>query len=153
MTSPEQRLADLGLALPPAHPVVANYAPCVASGALLFVAGHGPFVGGRPAHLGTVGVDVSVEEAREAARVVILNMLGTLKAELGELSRITRWVRAFVMVNAAPTFHEHYLVADGATDLLVAVFGEAGRPARSTVGMSLPFDMSVEIEAVVEHAP
>jgi len=153
MTTPEERIESLGLTLPSAHPVVANYSACITSGDLIFIAGHGPFVNGHPAYLGKVGAEVSLDVAREAARVVVLNILGTLKAELGELSRIRRWVRAFVMVNGAPTFHEHYLVADGATDLLVAIFGAAGRPARSAVGLSLPFDIAVEIEAMVEVDP
>ena len=81
----------------------------------------------------------------------MMNILGTLKSELGELSRISRFVKLQVLVNATPDFAQHHLVADGATDLLVRVFGEIGRPARSAVGVaSLPFDFSVEIEAVVE---
>jgi enamine deaminase RidA (YjgF/YER057c/UK114 family) len=95
--------------------------------------------------------DITVDRGREAAQVVMMNILGTLKAELGELSRIPRFVKLLVMVKATRDFGQHHLVADGATDVLVRGFGDIGRPARSAVGVaSLPFDFSVEIEAVVE---
>jgi enamine deaminase RidA (YjgF/YER057c/UK114 family) len=149
--SPEERLADMGVTLEMNHPVVANYAKAVRTGSLMFVSGHGPFVEGKVAFTGKIGGDVNVETGRMAARTVIVNLLGTLKAELGELSRISRWVKLLVLVNATPDFAEHHLVADGATDLLVGAFPEIGRPARSAVGMaSLPLNFSVEIEAVVE---
>ncbi|MDQ6747644.1 MAG: RidA family protein [Candidatus Dormibacteraeota bacterium] len=149
--SPEERLAELGVTLEMGHPVVANYAKAVRTGSLVFVSGHGPFVDGKAAFTGKLGEDVTVESGRQAARTVIVSLLGTLKAELGELSRISRWVKLLVLVNATPDFAEHHLVADGATDLLVEGFGEIGRPARSAIGMaSLPFNFSVEVEAVVE---
>ena len=123
----------------------------VRTGSLMFVSGHGPFVGGAPAITGKLGTEVTVETGREAARLVMLNLLGTLQSELGDLSRIARFVKLLVMVNSAPDFVQQHLVADGATDLLVKVFGDIGRPARSAVGMaSLPLNFSVEIEAVVE---
>lgn len=137
--------------LPAEHPVVANYAKTVRVGPLLFVAGHGPFVNGRPAHTGKLGAELGVSAGRKAAEVVMLNILGTLRSELGELSRVERFVKVVVFVNASADFTEHHLVADGATDLLVQVFGDRGRPARSAIGMaSLPFNFAVEIEAVVE---
>lgn len=149
--SPEEVLEREGLTLPVAHPVVANYVSTVRTGSLLFVSGHGPFVQGKPAYTGKLGIDLTVEEGRKAAETTLMNILGTLKTDLGELSRISRFVKLLVLVNAAPDFAQHHLVADGATDLLVKVFGEPGRPARSAVGMaSLPFNISVEIEAVVE---
>lgn len=149
--SPEEVLEREGLTLQVAHPVVANYVPTVRTGSLVFVSGHGPFVEGKPAHMGKLGFDLTVEDGRKAAETVLLNILGTLKGELGELSRISRFVKLLVLVNAALDFSQHHLVADGATDLLVKVFGETGRPARSAVGLaSLPFNFSVEIEAVVE---
>jgi len=149
--NPEEVLNREGLTLPVPHPVVANYVKTVRTGSLLFVSGHGPFVDGRPEHIGKLGADVTVDGGRDAAQMVMMNILGTLKSELGELSRINRFVKLLVLVNATPDFAEHHLVADGATDLLVKVFGEIGRPARSAVGVaSLPFDFSVEIEAVVE---
>ncbi|HVR89256.1 MAG TPA: RidA family protein [Candidatus Limnocylindria bacterium] len=149
--TPEEVIEREGMTLPVAHPVVANYVKTVRVGSLLFVAGHGPFVDGKPAHTGKLGAEVTVEAGQKAAEVVIMNILGTLKAELGELSRISRFVKLLVFVNATPDFSEQHLVANGATDLLVKVFGDIGRPARSAVGMgSLPFNFSVEIEAVVE---
>lgn len=148
---PEQVLEREGLTLPMTHPVVANYEKTVRTGLLLFVSGHGPFVDGEPAYTGRLGDDVTVESGRAAAETVMMNIFGTLKMELGELSRISRFVKLLVLVNATPDFAEHHIVADGATDLLVKVFGDNGRPARSTAGMaSLPFNFSVEIEAIVE---
>jgi enamine deaminase RidA (YjgF/YER057c/UK114 family) len=118
---------------------------------LLFLSGHGSFVDGEPAHLGTLGANLSTEDGYRAAKVVLLNLLGTAKAEVGELSRIARWVKLTVLVNATPDFTEHHLVANGATDLLVAAFGEIGRPARTAMGVSsLPLGFAVEIEAVAE---
>lgn len=149
--SPEELLEHAGFALPVPHPVVANYVRVTRSGSLLFLSGHGPFVDGQPAHTGKLGAGMPLEGGRKAAETVMLNILGTLKAELGQLSRISRFLKLLVFVNATPEFSEHHLVADGATDLLVMAFGEAGRPARSAVGMSsLPFDFAVEIEAVAE---
>jgi enamine deaminase RidA (YjgF/YER057c/UK114 family) len=149
--TPEQVLEREGLALPMSHPVVANYAKTVRTGALVFVSTHGPFVDGTPAHIGRVGAELTLESGRRAAEAVMMNILGTLKGDLGELSRISRFVKLLVAVNATPDFTQHHLVADGATDLLVKVFGEIGRPARSALGMSsLPFNFAVEIEAIVE---
>jgi enamine deaminase RidA (YjgF/YER057c/UK114 family) len=148
--TPEERLGAAGFALPAAHPIVANYAMTVRTGPLLFVSGHGPFVDGQPAHVGRLGADLDVEGGRRAAEVVILNLLATVKAELTELSQISRFVKLLVLVNATAEFAEHHLVANGATDILVAAFGDLGRPARSAVGVSsLPFGFAVEIEAVV----
>lgn len=148
---PEEALERAGITLPVAHPVVANYAKTVQVDPLLFVAGHGPFVDGRPAHTGKLGADLDVLSGHKAAEAVMLNILGTLRSELGELSRIERFVKLLVFVNATAEFTEHHLVANGATDLLVKVFGDRGRPARSAVGMaSLPFNFAVEIEAVVQ---
>jgi enamine deaminase RidA (YjgF/YER057c/UK114 family) len=167
--TPEEVLEREGLTLPVARPPVATttsvalatglsaratWAKTVRTGSLLFVAGHGPFVGGKIAHPGKLGADLTVEAGRREAEVTMLNILGSLKAELGELSRIARFVRLLVFVNATPDFTEHHLVAYGATDLLVKLFGDIGRPALAEVGVaSLPFDGAVEIEAVVEvHA-
>ena len=105
----------------------------------------------QAAHTGKVGADLNLEEGQAAAQAVTLNILGTLKAELGELSRIARFVKLLVMVNSTPEFDQHHLVANGATDLLVKAFGEIGRPARSAIGVgSLPMNFAVEIEAIVE---
>ena len=149
--TPEERLQREGLALPAPHPLVANYAWTVKTGSLLFVSAHGPFVDGQPAHMGKLGADLTVENGQKAAATVMLNLLGTLKAELGELSRVSRFVKLLVFVNSTPGFSEHHLVANGATDLLVKAFGDLGRPTRSAVGTSsLPFNFAVELEAIVE---
>lgn len=149
--SPEEILHAEGIELPTLSPAVANYVRAVRVGSLLFVSGHGPNTDGKPAYVGKVGSDLTVEEGRKAAELVTLNILSTLKAELGELSKVRRIVKLLVMVNATPEFAEHHLVANGSTDLLVKLYGDAGRPARSAVGMiSLPFNISVEIEGVIE---
>ena len=149
--TPEEYLAQLSIELPREHPTVANYVKVVAVGNLLFVAGHGAFAGGQPIHLGRVGADLSLQEGRDAAEAVMLNVLGSLKAELGELSRVRRFVKLLVFVNSTPDFSDQHLVADGATDLLFRLFRERGKTARSAVGVAaLPLGFAVEIEAVVE---
>lgn len=149
--NPEEILRIEGVELPAAGAPVANYVRAVRAGSLVFVSGHGPMVDGKPAVTGKLGADLDLAAGRKAAEIVTLNILATLKAELGDLSRVKRFVKLLVMVNATPEFTDHPKVADGSTDLLVKVFGEAGRPARSAVGMSsLPFDIAVEIEGVVE---
>jgi len=149
--TPEEVLARLGLALPVARPFVGTWARTARTGSLVFVAGHGPFVDGKIAHPGKLGAELSVEAGRKEAEVTTLNILWSIKEELGELSRIARFVRLLVFVSATPDFREHHLVAYGATDLLVKVFGDIGRPALAEVGVvSLPFNGAVEIEAVVE---
>jgi enamine deaminase RidA (YjgF/YER057c/UK114 family) len=151
---PEEILEQDGLALPHGHPVVGNYVACVRTGSLVFVSGHGPFLEGKPAVVGKLGGDLSVEEGKQAAQIVMLNILSTLKREVGELSNISRFVKLLVLVNSEPDFTRHPAVADGATELLVRIFGERGRPARSAVGApSLPLNIAVEIEAVVEVGP
>ena len=152
--TPEERLRELGLELPPPAVPVANYIGCVAVGKTLFVAGHGPLRDGKAVYTGKLGRDVDVAQGQEAARLVALNMLATIKAEIGELSRVKRVVKLLVMVNSDPEFGEQPLVANGASDLFVAVFGEErGKHARSAVGMAtLPFGISVEIEGIFELA-
>jgi enamine deaminase RidA (YjgF/YER057c/UK114 family) len=149
--TPEAALAARGLQLPAPHPAVANYAMAIRAGSLLFLSGHGSFVDGQPAHTGRLGAGLTTVDGQRAAEVVALNLLATIKNELGELSRVSRFVKLLVMVNATAEFAEHHLVANGATDLLVAVFGPIGRPARSAQGVaSLPLGFAVEIEAIVE---
>lgn len=153
MTS-EEALERESIRLPIVRPFIGTWARAVRSGSLLFVAGHGPFVDGKMAYKGKLGADLTVEVGRRAAQVTIVNILATLKAELGELSRISRFVKLQVFVNATPDFTEHHLVAYGATDLLEKVFGDIGRAALSEVGVpSAPFNGAVEIEAVVEIHP
>jgi enamine deaminase RidA (YjgF/YER057c/UK114 family) len=141
-----ERLVELGIVLPPVFPPAANYLACVVDGGLAYVGGHGP-IDGQTMIRGKVGADVSFEEGRRAARMTALSILATLQAELGDLDRIERIVKVFGMVNAAPGFNQTPAVIDGCSDLLVEVFGEAGRHTRSAVGLAeLPFDIAVEIE-------
>jgi enamine deaminase RidA (YjgF/YER057c/UK114 family) len=149
--SVEQRLRDLGIELPKVAAPVASYVPAVRLGNLVFLAGTGPLNpdGSRPQ--GKVGRDISVDQANQHARNVGLQLLAALRAEVGSLDKVTRVGRVFGMVNAAPDFTEHPKVINGCSDLFVQVFGDRGRHARCAVGMgSLPFNMTVEIEAVVE---
>jgi enamine deaminase RidA (YjgF/YER057c/UK114 family) len=146
----EARLKELGLELPAPAAPVGNYVSAVRSGNLVFVSGHGP-VGKDRVVTGKLGKDLTVEEGYEAARMVAVGLLGSLKALIGDLDKVRRIVKVLGMVNCDPAFLEQPRVIDGASDLLVEIFGEAGRHARSAVGMSaLPFDIAVEIEMIVE---
>jgi enamine deaminase RidA (YjgF/YER057c/UK114 family) len=151
MSQVEERLREQGLALPPPPTAIANYVGAVQVGALVFVSGHGPVQDGELIYRGVVGRDIDVPTAYQAARLVALNMLASLKAVIGDLDRVRRVVKLLGMVNAAPGFEEHPEVINGASDLLVAIFGERGRHGRSAVGMgSLPRNIAVEIEMIVE---
>jgi enamine deaminase RidA (YjgF/YER057c/UK114 family) len=142
----DQRLQELGIELPPVFPPAGNYLGCVVDGGLVYVGGHGP-INGEHVIRGKVGGDLTLEEGRHAARMTALSILATLRAELGDLDRIERIVKVFGMVNVAPGFNQTPAVIDGCSDLLVGVFGEAGRHARSAVGLAeLPVDIAVEIE-------
>ncbi|HEY3118878.1 MAG TPA: RidA family protein [Chloroflexota bacterium] len=148
----EARLQELGIQLPNPPEPVANYVSAKRVGNLLFVAGHGPAHdkdGNRP--LGKVGRDLSLEEAYQAARSAGLSLLATLRAELGSLDHVRQLVKVLGMVNCSPGFNQTPAVMNGFSDLMVEVFGEAGRHARSAVGMAeLPSDIPVEIEMIVE---
>ena len=152
MTVAEDRLAALGLELPDAPSPIANYVPAVRTGNLLYLSGSGPAA--RPdgtSPKGKLGKDLTVEEGYEAAQLVGLNLIARLKAELGDLDRVKRVVKLLAMVNSSPDFNQPPAVANGCSDLLVEVFGDAGRHARSAVGMAtLPNDIPVEIEMIVE---
>jgi enamine deaminase RidA (YjgF/YER057c/UK114 family) len=144
------RLTELGIELPTPFAPVANYLSCVQTGSLLFVGGHGP-TGGGDIVLGKVGSDLSLEQGCEAARLTALSILATMQAELGDLDRVRRIVKVLGMVNVAPGFNQTPAVIDGCSDLLVEIFGDAGRHTRSAVGMAaLPFDIPVEIELIAE---
>jgi enamine deaminase RidA (YjgF/YER057c/UK114 family) len=146
----DARLAALGIELPPVFPPIANYLGCKRAGALLFVGGHGPATPGGVVR-GKVGTDLTVADAKAAARTTALSMLATVHAELGSLDRVRQIVEVFGMVNCAPGFNRTPEVIDGCSDLLVEVFGEAGRHTRAAVGMAeLPFDIPVEIRMTVE---
>ena len=150
----ERKLEALGLSLPPIPQPVANYVPLVRTGNLLFVSGHGPGVvtDGKLSFIqGKLGKDLAVEQGYDAARQVMLNILQSVKQELGDLDKVKRVVKLLGFVNCTPDFPDQPKVINGASDLLVELFGERGRHARSAVGMQqLPFGIAVEIEMVVE---
>ena len=148
---PEVRLKELGLSLPKPAVPVGSYLPCVRAGDLLFVSGQLPLRDGVLIVRGKVGSAVSLEQGQEAARQAVLNGLAQVAAEAGGLERVVRIVRAGVYVNSAAGFTEQAKVANGASDLLVGIFGEAGRHARAAVGASdLPLDAAVEVELIVQ---
>jgi enamine deaminase RidA (YjgF/YER057c/UK114 family) len=148
------RLDELGIRLPETPPrPVANYVTHASAGPLLFLSGQGPLDTDGRRHTGKVGAEISTEAARDHARITGLNLLAVMHAATGDLNRVARIVRLLGMVNAVPDFTEHARVIDGCSDLFGAVFGEAGRHARSSVGLgALPEGITVEIEAVVEIA-
>jgi enamine deaminase RidA (YjgF/YER057c/UK114 family) len=148
--SADERLAALGLTLPPAPKPIGNYVPFRLAGNLLFLSGVGPRHADGGITTGKVGRDLTTEQAQEAAKLCGLNLLTNMIAAVGTLNRVETVLKVFGMVNAVPDFTEHPRVIDGCTDLFVAVFQEPGRPARSAVGMgSLPRNIAVEIEAIV----
>lgn len=152
--TPEQRLAALGISLPVAPTPVANYIPFRITGNLLYISGQGPRRADGTYRQGRLGATISIEDAYQEARLTGLNLLAVAKAALGELSRIESTVKLLGMVNAEPDFGDHPKVINGCSDLFVEVLGDAGRHARSAVGMgSLPNRMAVEIEAIFEFRP
>lgn len=152
--TPEEKIASLGLELPPALPPRFNYIPYRRVGDLLFLAGHGPRLPDDTYRIGKIRNQHQIPDAYADAQLTGLNMLATIKGAIGELSRITAIVKILGMVNAVPSFTEHPKIINGCSDLFVNVLGEAGRHARSAVGMgSLPSGMTVEIEAIVQVAP
>jgi enamine deaminase RidA (YjgF/YER057c/UK114 family) len=144
------RLKALKISLPVVEPPVAAFVPTVRSGNLLFVSGHIAKEHGKP-WVGKLGVNLTTEQGKEAARGIAIELLATLHAALGDLNRITRIVKLLVLVNSAPTFTEQHLVANGASEFLVEVFGEKGPHARSAFGIAqIPLGACVEIELVAE---
>jgi enamine deaminase RidA (YjgF/YER057c/UK114 family) len=150
----ERKLAAMGLSLPPAPTPVANYVPAVRTGNLLFVSGHGPAMvkDGKIQYIrGKLGRDLTVEQGYEAAKQVMLNILESIKGAIGDLDKVRRIVKVLGFVNCTEDFPDQPKVINGASDLLVELYGERGRHARSAVGMQqLPFGIAVEIEMVVE---
>ena len=147
----EARLKSLGIELPAAPRPMGSYATAVRSGDLLFLSGHGPLLDGRVTHQGRVGRELTIEQGQEAARVTGLNLLATARDALGSLDRVRRVVKVLGMVQCADDFTDHPKVINGFSDLMVEVFGDAGRHARAAVGMgSLPFGIAVEIEMILE---
>lgn len=144
--SAERQVRELGLTLPELPAPAANYVHAVRTGNLLFLAGKG-----LPETTGKVGVDVSAKQAYDIARQVGLLLLAVIRSELGSLDRVVRVVKVMGLVNATPEFRDHPEVINGCSDLFVQVFGERGRHARTSMGASsLPFQIPVEIEAIVE---
>ena len=149
--SAEARLQALGIELPPAPRPAANYVTATQSGRVVFLAGQGPIVAGEVKYQGKVGRDLTEEEGYQAARLTILNSLAILRAHAGSLDRVTRILKVLAWVNCVDGFQRQHLVMNGASDLLVEVFGERGRHARSAVSAhELPFGIAVEIELVAE---
>lgn len=149
--TPEEKLTARGLTIPPPPPPVANYVRAVRHGNTLYLSGHGPNVAGGRQWKGKLGRDLTVEDGYACAQTVALNLLASMKQTLGELSKVKRVVKVLGMVNAVPEFEDQPKVINGASDLFVDLWGEAGRHARSAVGMgSLPMGIPVEIEMIVE---
>lgn len=149
--TPEQNLQKLGIVFPKPSAPIANYVKYVRTGNLIYFSGTGP---GKPDGTyikGKVGRDLSIEEGAEAARLTGINLLATLQNAIGDLGKVTRIVKVLGMVNCTENFTEQPKVINGFSDLMVAVFGEKGRHARSAVGMNaLPMNIAVEIEMIVE---
>lgn len=151
--SAEQRLRERGIELPRSNAPVANYVPAVRTGNLVYLSGTGPIRPDGTFATGRVGKDVTVEEAYQHARLTGLVLLSALRGAVGSLDTVTRVVKVLGMVNAVPEFTDHPKIINGCSDLFVEVFGDRGRHARSAVGMaSLPFGITVEIEAIFEVA-
>lgn len=152
MSNPvESRLADLGISLPVAAAPAANYVPYSQTGNLLLTSGQLPLMGGKLVHTGLLGADLDVAQGQACAQACAVNILAQAKAALGDLEKIVRIVKITVFVASTPNFTEQHLVANGASDLLVAALGDIGRHARSAVGTAaLPLNAPVEIEAIIE---
>lgn len=151
MDSIEKKIKELGLELPPPPPPVGIYFPVVITGNYLYVSGQGPLQSNGELIKGKVGKDLSMEEGKLAARQVGLTMLSTIKAQIGDLSKIKRLIKTLAMVNCYPEFEQHPQTINGFSQFMVDVFGEQnGKGARSAVGMSLPGNMAVEVECIFE---
>lgn len=147
----ETKLTEMGLALPAPGRPLANYVPAVRTGNLVFLSGHGPVLENGSLIKGKVGGDLTLEEGYNAARQVALVLLASLKSEIGDLNKVRRVVKLLGMVNCTPDFVDQPKVINGASDLLVELFGDRGKHARSAVGMNaLPLNIAVEIEMIVE---
>lgn len=144
--TPDERLQQMGLELPPLRPAAGNYVSCVRTGNLIFTSGQG-----TDEFRGKLGEDVSIEIGYQAARQCMLNLLAVIKHELGDLSKVKRVVKILGFVNSTPDFTDHPKVMNGSSDLLIEVFGEKGKHGRSAVGMAqLPHNNAVEVEMILE---
>jgi len=147
----ETKLTQMGLTLPAPGKPVANYVSSVRAGNLVFLSGHGPVLENGSLITGKVGADLTLDEGYNAARQVALILLASLKSEIGDLDKVCRIVKLLGMVNCTSDFVDQPRVINGASDLLVEIFGDKGRHARSAVGMNaLPMNIAVEIEMIVE---
>ena len=148
--TPTENLARLGLTLPTVPTPIAAYVNCVRSGNLLFLSGGLPIDGDKKV-IGQVPRDVSIEEAQEASRMAILNRLAVIQSEIGSIDRVTRIVNLGGFVNSAPDFFDHPKVINGASELLLEIFGEKGKHSRTALGAAaLPLNVAVEINLIVE---
>lgn len=144
------RLSSLSISLPQAAPPAGAYVPFVRTGNLVFSSGHVAKRDGKP-WIGQLGVDLTTQEGKQAARSVAVDLIGTLHSALGDLNRIKRIVKLMVLVNSAPSFTEQHLVANGASELFQEVFGDLGKHARSAFGVAqIPFGSCVEIDLIAE---
>lgn len=152
MSNIEKKLTTLGIALPTPAAPVANYVGFVKSGDVVFVSGQLPFVEGKLSYIGKVGLEISVEDAKHAARACAIGILAQLKVACeGNLDRVVRCVKLGIFVNGDANFKDHPAVANGASDLMVEALGDAGKHARAAVGSgSLPFGVAVEVDAIFE---
>lgn len=150
-TDIDKKLKELNIELIPPTKPIANYVKAVRTGNLIFLAGHGPSKADGTLTTGKVGKDLTIEQGYEAARQTGISLLSTLKAEIGDFNKVKRIVKVLGMVNCTETFVDQPKVVNGFSDLMVQVFGEKGKHARSAVGMyALPMNMAVEIEMIVE---
>jgi enamine deaminase RidA (YjgF/YER057c/UK114 family) len=151
VSTPEDRIRELGLEIPDVVAPLASYVPAARSGSLVYTAGQLPIVKGELAATGKVGAEIDPERATELARLCGLNAIAAIRAEVGELSRVRRIVKVVGFVASAPDFHGQPQVVNGVSDLLGEVFGDAGKHARSAVGVAvLPRDAPVEVELIAE---
>ena len=147
-----QRLQDLGIVLPPVAVPAAAYVPFVRTGNLVFLSGHIAKKDGKP-WVGQLGRDLDTATGRDAARAIAIDLMGTLQAAVGDLSKVRRIVKLMSLVNSTPDFTEQHLVTNGCSELLAEVFGDAGRHARSAFGVAqIPLGACVEIELIAEVA-
>lgn len=154
MSTPDERLAELGLTLPSDTPPLAAYVPAVRTGNLVYTSGQLPRIDGELTHIDKVGAGVTPEQAKEAAQACALNAIAAVKAEVGDLAKVRRVVKVVGFVASVPDFTGQPGVVNGASELLGAVFGDAGVHARSAVGVAaLPLDVPVEVEMIVEVDP
>lgn len=151
--SVDARLASLGITLPEAAAPAANYVPTVRSGSMLYISGQVPIIDGKFTHVGQLGDAFETDEGAACARICAINIIAQAKQALGDLGRVKRIVKLVGFVNSTSSFTEQPKVINGASDLMVEVFGEAGKHARSAVGVAqLPFGVAVEVEAILEVA-